>query len=72
MDAEYFIVYDSSDRETIETLNELFPEFQTVSSLAFVVESVYPIDRTTLMISAQQEKILRIFDLISQKQAYNF
>lgn len=37
--------------------------------LTFVIEPIYTIDASTFVIATQQEKILRIFDLVGKKQA---
>ena len=37
--------------------------------LTFVIESVYPVDVGTLMISSKKEEVLWIFDLIGQEKA---
>ena len=68
MNAENLIIDNSSDREAIETLNELLPELQTVSSFALVIKSIYSVDGATLMISSQQEEILWVFDFVCHHQ----
>jgi hypothetical protein len=68
MNAENLIIDNSSDREAIETLNELLPELQTVSSFALVIKSIYSVNGAALMISSQQEEILWIFDFVCHHQ----
>jgi len=44
MHAENFLINNSSDREAVEAVSKCFPEFDVVSSLAFIVEAIYTID----------------------------
>ena len=37
--------------------------------LTFIIESIYPVDARTLVVSSEQEEILRIFDLVREEQA---
>ena len=39
--------------------------------LTFIIKPVYPIDTGTFMISTQDEEVLRIFDLVSEKKTYS-
>ena len=69
MDAEDLVVDDGSDREAIEALDAFLPKFKRVASFALIVEAIDTIDRTTLMVTSQQEEILRVLDLVRQQQA---
>lgn len=69
MDAEDLVVDDGGDREAIEALDEFLPKFKRVASLALIVEAIDTIDRTTLMVTSQQEEILGVLDLVRQQQA---
>lgn len=51
MHAEDLIVNDCGGREAVEYIRERFPQLNTVTALAFVVEAVDPVDARTLMIS---------------------
>ena len=66
MDTEYFIIDDSSHREAVEALNKLFPQLQRVSTFALIVETVNSIDGTTLVISAQKEKVFGVLNLVGE------
>ena len=37
--------------------------------LTFIIEPVYPIDGGTLVVPSEQEKVLRVLDLVGQEQA---
>lgn len=67
MDTEYFVINYCGHWEAIETLDKLLPKLKRVPPLAFIVEPINPIDRSTFVITSQQEEILRIFNLVCQK-----
>lgn len=69
MNAEDLVVDDGSDWEAVEAMDELFPELERISSFALIVESVNPVDGPALVVSPQQEKVLRVFDFVRQEQA---
>lgn len=72
MHGEYLLINDRGDRKTIEAICESLPELDIVPSLTLVVKSINTIDGGALMISTQYEKILGVFDLVSEQQAYSF
>ena len=43
-------------------------DFLTVASVAFLVESVDLIDGLTFVVSSQQEEVVRVANLVGQKQ----
>jgi hypothetical protein len=61
--AENLLVDNSRDRKAVEAVGECFPELDVVPALALVVKAVDVINGHTLVISAQDEEILGIFDL---------
>ena len=60
------------NRHAIEAGVEDFPQSYVISPLAMVVESVDSIYSGDLMIAAQNEEILRVFDFVSKKKADRF
>ena len=52
MHAEDFIIDDGGNGQAIESVCESFPEFDVVSSLAFVVKAVNSVDGSALVISS--------------------
>jgi hypothetical protein len=46
----------------------LFQLKAILAALTLVVESVYPVDGGALMVAAEQEKVLGIFDLVRQQE----
>ncbi|GBE58997.1 ABC1 family protein, putative [Babesia ovata] len=57
--AKYLIVNDRSHRQAVEAVREHLPKLHAVAALALVVKSVDAVDGRTLMVTAQQEKVLR-------------
>lgn len=70
MAAEDLLIDDRGDRQAIKAIREGLPKLDVISSFALVVEAVYPVYAGALVIAAQQEKVLRILDLVRQQQAY--
>ena len=64
MHAEDFIVDKGGDGQAIEAVCEDFPQFDSMSALTFIVESVNTVDGGTLVITSQQEKVLGVLNLV--------
>lgn len=69
MHAQDFLVNEGSNGEAVEAVSEGFPEFDVVSSLALVVEAVNTVDGGALVVSSEEEEVLRVLDLVGQEQA---
>lgn len=69
MHGENFLVDDCCNRKAVETIGERLPKLDIISPLAFIVKSVYAVDRCTLMVPTQDEEVLWILDLVREKQA---
>jgi hypothetical protein len=69
MHGEDLLIDDSCNWQAIEAIGEGLPQLDVVSSLALIVEPVNPVDGGTLVVSAEDEEIFRIFDLVGQQQA---
>ena len=63
MHAENLLVDNSRDRKAVEAVGEGFPELDVVPALALVAKAVDANNGRILVISAQDEEILGIFDL---------
>lgn len=68
MTTEDFLIDDSNNRQTIETIRESLPQLDAVASFALVVEAVNAVNGGALVVATQQEEVLRILDLVSQQQ----
>ena len=67
MHANDLFVDDGTNGKTVETVDERFPQFDVVSPLAFLVKAVNAVNRSAFVISAQEEEVLRVFDLVCQE-----
>jgi hypothetical protein len=66
--AKDLLVNDSGTRKAVETVRERLPELNPKSPLAFIVESIDTINRGTLVVSAKDEEVLRVLDLVCKKE----
>ena len=69
MHSEDLLVDDSSNGEAVEAVCEGLPELDVVPPLALVVEAIDTVDGGALVVAAQDEEVLRVFDLVCQEQA---
>jgi hypothetical protein len=67
--SEDLLVDDSGDGKAVKAVGEGFPELDVVATLAFVVEAVDPVDRGTFVVTAENEEVLRVLDLVCKQQA---
>jgi len=67
--AEDFVVHNGSDGEAVEDHVEGLPQLQTVTELAFIVESINAVDRRALVVATQHEKILGVLNLVRKEEA---
>jgi hypothetical protein len=66
---EDLLVDDGSDGQAVEAVGECLPQLDVVSSLALVVEAVDTVDRGALVVTAEDEEVLRVLDLVCEEQA---
>jgi hypothetical protein len=66
---EDLLVDDGSDREAVEAVGEGLPQLDVVPSLALIIEAVDPVDGGALVVTAQDEEVLGVLDLVGQQQA---
>ena len=53
MNAENLIIYNGSDWEAVEALDELLPQLESVSALALIVEAIDSVDGAALVITSE-------------------
>lgn len=70
MHSEDLVVNDCRNWQTIKAICKGFPDLDVIPSFTLVIETIDAVDRGSFMIATQDEKILRIFDLVGQKKAY--
>lgn len=64
MHCEDLLVDDCSNGQAVEAVRESLPEFDVVPSLALIVEAVDSVDGSALVVTAQNEEVFRVFDLV--------
>lgn len=69
---EDLLVNDCSDRQAVEAVRKCLPQLDVVAPLAFVVESVDAVDAGALVVSAQDEEVLWVLDLVGEQEADRF
>ena len=67
MHCEDLLVNDCSNGQAIEAVREGLPQLDVVPPLALIVEPIYAVDRSTLVISTQDEEIFGILDLVGEE-----
>ena len=71
MHANNFIIDDSRAWKAIEGVAERFPKLDTEAAATLVVESIYPVDPRTLVVTPKNEKVLRVLNLVGKQQAHD-
>jgi hypothetical protein len=66
---EDLLIDDSSNGQAVEAVGESLPQLDVVSSLALIVETVDAVDRGALVVTAENEEVLRVLDLVCKEQA---
>lgn len=64
---EDLFIDNRSNRKTVEAICEGLPQLDVVSSLALVVEAVDTVDGGALVVTAEDEEVLWVFDLVCKK-----
>ena len=64
MHGEDLLVDDRCDGQAIEAVGKCLPQLDIVTSLAFVIEPVYAINRGALMVTSKNEEVLRVLDFV--------
>jgi hypothetical protein len=66
---EDLFVNDSGDGQAVEAVGKSLPQLDVIPSLTLVVESVDAVDGGALVVTAKDEEVLGIFDLVCKEQA---
>lgn len=72
MHGEDLLVDDCCDRQAVEAVRKCLPELDVVSAFAFIVEAVDSVDGGTLVVSAKDEEVFGVLDLVREEQADGF
>ena len=66
---ENLLVNDSSNWQAVEAVGEGLPQLDVVAALALIVESVDAVDGRALVVTAEDEKVLWVLDLVGEEKA---
>jgi hypothetical protein len=66
---EDLLVNNGGNGKAVEAVGEGLPQLDVVSSLALIVETVDAVDRGTLVVTAEDEEVLGVLDLVGEEQA---
>jgi hypothetical protein len=69
MHGEDLLINDSGNWQAVEAIRKCLPQLDVVSAFALIVEAVYAVDGSALVIASEDEKVFRVLDLICQQQA---
>lgn len=69
---EDLLIDDSRNGEAVEAIRESLPQLNVVPPLALIVETIDTVDGRTLVVTTENEEVLGVFDLVSQKEADGF
>lgn len=69
MHAEDLLVYESAHGQAVEAVGEGFPESDVVTSLAFIVKSIYAVDGCAFVVPAEEKEVFWVFDFVGEKEA---
>ena len=69
MHGEDLLINDGSNGQAVEAVGKSLPQLDVVASLALVVETVDTVDGGTLVVTAKNEEVLGVLDLVRQKKA---
>ena len=69
MHGEDLLIDDSRNGEAVEAIRESLPQLNVVPPFALIVETIDTVDGRTLVVTTENEEVLGVFDLVSQKEA---
>ena len=66
MHGEDLLIDDGGNRQTVEAIGESLPQLDVMPPLALVVEAINTVDGGAFVVSAENEKVLGILDLVGK------
>ena len=69
MHGEDLLVDNGGNGQAVEAIGKSLPELDVVAAFALIVESVDTIDRGAFVVTAENEEVFGIFDLVRKQQA---
>jgi len=67
--AENFLVNEGGDGQAVENVAEYAPESDRVATLALVIKAIDAVDLGTLVVTSEQEKVLRVLNFVAEEEA---
>lgn len=72
MHAQNFLVNKCGNRKAVKAVSKRLPNSNVVPSLALIIEAIDSVDRGALVVSSQEEEVLRVLDLVREQKANSF
>jgi len=72
MHADDFVINDSRAGEAVEGVAECLPKLNAETTTTLVIESIYPVNPSALVVASKDEKVFGVLNLISKQQTHNF
>lgn len=72
MHTQDFLINNSGNWKTVETVCESLPKFYVVSSLAFVIKTINSVNACAFMVTSEKEEVFRVFDFVSEEETNCF
>lgn len=69
MHGKDLLVDNGGNGQAVEAIGKSLPELDVVATLALIVESVDTVDRGAFVVTAENEEVFGIFDLVRKQQA---
>lgn len=69
MHGEDLLVDNGGNGQAVEAIGKSLPELDVVATLALIVKSVDTVDRGAFVVTAENEEVFGIFDLVRKQQA---
>lgn len=69
MCAEYLLIDNGSDGKAVEDIAKGLPELDIVTTTTFIIETINTIDACALVVTAENEEVLRVANLKREQEA---
>lgn len=72
MHGEDLLVNDGSNWQAIEAISERLPELDVIPPFAFIIEAIDTVNRSAFVVTAEDEEIFGVLDLVREQEADRF
>lgn len=66
MHGENLLIDDGRNRQAVEAVGECLPKFDVIPPLALIIEAIDTVDRRALVVTAKDEEVFGILDLVRE------